>query len=262
MWDFETDAEYQAKLDWADKFVREEIERIKLLRRAADRLRAMRLRRGAVELNLPETKIILDQDDPSRIRDIVPSRSSPAVASAYNLIEELMLAANEANGDIAVAHKLPMVFRVHDLPDADKLQLLAGAAEALRWAHMLKPGGIALVNQGRFVPPVVTIGLYDYPEDPIGEMRKLQLLYPEDLSQLDDATCQRLRELYWRLVRERADLGRHDREAAALIPRARRLHGRRVGLEARGWRPRRGRRPAPPRARTPRSRACSRRRSR
>ena len=55
--------------------------------------------------------------------------------------------------------------------------LLVGfeAAEALRWAHMLKPGGIALVNQGRFVPPVVTIGLYDYPEDPIGEMRKLGL---------------------------------------------------------------------------------------
>jgi ribonuclease R len=108
-----------------------EIDRIKLLRRAADRLRAMRLRRGAVELNLPETKIVLDQDDPSRIRDIVPSRASASVASAYNLIEELMLAANEANGDIAVAHKLPMVFRVHDLPDADKLQLLATAAEAL-----------------------------------------------------------------------------------------------------------------------------------
>ena len=58
--------------------------------------------------------------------------------------------------------------------DAD---LLVGfeAAEALRWAHMLKPGGIALVNQGRFVPPVVTIGLYDYPDDPIAEMRRLGL---------------------------------------------------------------------------------------
>jgi len=25
-WDFETDPEYQAKLDWADAFVREEVE--------------------------------------------------------------------------------------------------------------------------------------------------------------------------------------------------------------------------------------------
>ena len=120
-----------AELEGAGKLTAVEIDRIKLLRRAADRLRAMRLRRGAVELNLPETKIILDQDDPSRIRDIVTSRASASVASAYNLIEDLMLAANEANGDIAVAHKLPMVFRVHDLPDADKLTLLAGAAEAL-----------------------------------------------------------------------------------------------------------------------------------
>jgi len=120
-----------AELEDAGKLDEVVIARIKLLRRAADRLRAMRLRRGAVELNLPETKIILDQDDPSRIRDIVPSRASESVARAYNLIEELMLAANEANGQIAVKHKLPMVFRVHDTPDTDKLALLASAAEVL-----------------------------------------------------------------------------------------------------------------------------------
>ncbi len=56
--------------------------------------------------------------------------------------------------------------------DAD---LLVGfeAAEALRWAHMLRPRGVALVNQGRIVPPIVEIGLYTYPEDPIGELRAL-----------------------------------------------------------------------------------------
>ena len=65
----------------------------------------------------------------------------------------------------------PQVLSPQIMPgDAD---LLVGfeAAEALRWAHMLKPGGVALVNQGRLVPPVVNIGLYDYPDDPIGEMR-------------------------------------------------------------------------------------------
>ena len=120
-----------AELDGAGKLDEEIVGRIKMLRRAADRLRAMRLRRGAVELNLPETKILLDEDDPSRIRDIVPSRASESVARAYNLIEELMLAANEANGQIAVEHRLPMVFRVHDLPDTDKLTLLAEAAAVL-----------------------------------------------------------------------------------------------------------------------------------
>jgi indolepyruvate ferredoxin oxidoreductase beta subunit len=36
---------------------------------------------------------------------------------------------------------------------------------------MLKPGGIALMNTGRFVPPIVELGLYDYPGDPIAEMK-------------------------------------------------------------------------------------------
>jgi indolepyruvate ferredoxin oxidoreductase beta subunit len=45
------------------------------------------------------------------------------------------------------------------------------AAEGMRWQHMLRPGGIALMNTGRFVPPIVELGLYDYPGDPIAEMK-------------------------------------------------------------------------------------------
>jgi len=45
------------------------------------------------------------------------------------------------------------------------------AAEALRWSSYLRPDGLALVNDSRLVPPVVEIGLYDYPDDPIGQIR-------------------------------------------------------------------------------------------
>ncbi|MCW8836351.1 MAG: indolepyruvate oxidoreductase subunit beta [Rhodospirillales bacterium] len=45
-------------------------------------------------------------------------------------------------------------------------------AEALRWVTHLKPGGVAMVNVNRLVPPVVSLGLFDYPDDPIAEMRK------------------------------------------------------------------------------------------
>ncbi|MDO9597628.1 MAG: indolepyruvate oxidoreductase subunit beta [Azoarcus sp.] len=60
---------------------------------------------------------------------------------------------------------------------AGEADLLVGfeAAEALRWAHMLRPGGVALVNLGRLVPPVVNLGLYDYPADPVAQMRDLGL---------------------------------------------------------------------------------------
>jgi indolepyruvate ferredoxin oxidoreductase beta subunit len=45
------------------------------------------------------------------------------------------------------------------------------AAEALRWCHTLRPGGLVLMNTARLVPPVVSGGLYDYPADPVAEIR-------------------------------------------------------------------------------------------
>jgi indolepyruvate ferredoxin oxidoreductase, beta subunit len=51
--------------------------------------------------------------------------------------------------------------------------LLVGfeAAEAMRWCHYLKPGGLVLMNTARLVPPVVDLGLYDYPDDPLAEIQ-------------------------------------------------------------------------------------------
>jgi indolepyruvate ferredoxin oxidoreductase beta subunit len=52
--------------------------------------------------------------------------------------------------------------------------LLVGfeAAEALRWCHYLRSGGLVLMNTARLVPPVVDLGLYDYPDDPVAEIRR------------------------------------------------------------------------------------------
>jgi len=56
---------------------------------------------------------------------------------------------------------------------AGTADLLVGfeSAEAMRWCHYLKPGGLVLMNTARLVPPVVDIGLYEYPEDPLGEIK-------------------------------------------------------------------------------------------
>jgi indolepyruvate ferredoxin oxidoreductase, beta subunit len=45
------------------------------------------------------------------------------------------------------------------------------SAEAMRWQHMMRKGGITLMNTARLVPPVVELGLYDYPDDPLAEIR-------------------------------------------------------------------------------------------
>ena len=44
-------------------------------------------------------------------------------------------------------------------------------AEALRWMGELKSEGVAMVNLDRQKPPIVSIGLFDYPEDPVAEMK-------------------------------------------------------------------------------------------
>ncbi len=106
-------------------------QRIKTLRLAADRLSRMRKRRGSITLDLPEVRIQLDEDDPERVRGIVASRADASVARAYNLIEELMLAANEAVAAIAVEHRLPVVYRVHDVPDEERVERLCAVGELL-----------------------------------------------------------------------------------------------------------------------------------
>jgi len=45
-------------------------------------------------------------------------------------------------------------------------------AESMRWASHLKKGGVAMVNTFRIKPPVVNVGLFEYPEEPVAEMRK------------------------------------------------------------------------------------------
>lgn len=46
------------------------------------------------------------------------------------------------------------------------------SAETMRWQHMLRPNGVTLMNTGKLVPPVVELGLFDYPDDPIAEIKE------------------------------------------------------------------------------------------
>jgi indolepyruvate ferredoxin oxidoreductase, beta subunit len=47
------------------------------------------------------------------------------------------------------------------------------AAESLRWTPYLRKGGVALVNDMKIVPPVVSVGLYKYPDNPVEKIRQM-----------------------------------------------------------------------------------------
>ena len=57
---------------------------------------------------------------------------------------------------------------------AGEVDILVGfePAESLRWCTQLRPTGVAMVNTSRQTPPIVELGLFRYPDDPVADMRK------------------------------------------------------------------------------------------
>ena len=55
--------------------------------------------------------------------------------------------------------------------DADVI-LAFEQAEAMRWVHFLKDGGTIIVNDYKLVPPIASMKGFEYPEDPIGVVKK------------------------------------------------------------------------------------------
>ncbi|MCS6915914.1 MAG: VacB/RNase II family 3'-5' exoribonuclease [Myxococcales bacterium] len=108
---------------------REQLPQLHLLRETAARLRARRLERGALDLELPEARVLLDPQDPERVVDVVRARQDPAVREAYRLVEDCMLAANEAVARFFASRGLPTIYRVHDVPTPERLLAFAALAE-------------------------------------------------------------------------------------------------------------------------------------
>jgi ribonuclease R len=104
---------------------REHSDLLGQLSSVATALRRRRLRRGALDLDLPEAQIVLDQDDPNRVRQVVQSRPDTPIKRAYGLVEELMIAANEAVGREFSRADEPTIWRIHPPPRADALDKLA-----------------------------------------------------------------------------------------------------------------------------------------
>lgn len=92
-------------------------------------LRASRLRRGAVDFELPEAEIVLD--DEGHVTAVRKRGHDPGVKLAYQLIEELMLLANECVARWMTGRDIPTVYRVHPRPDEMKLERFFAMCEAL-----------------------------------------------------------------------------------------------------------------------------------
>lgn len=100
------------------------------------RLQKMRTQRGSLDFDLPEPEIVLDlQGQPDQIL-----RAERTVA--HRIIEEFMLAANEAVATYLADRDLPVLYRVHEPPDMEKLLAFQTFLSHFNVGLVLGDGGV------------------------------------------------------------------------------------------------------------------------
>jgi ribonuclease R len=92
---------------------------LEMMEQLADALRKKRGRRGAIDFDLPEIKVLLDDQG----RTIGLDKRMRTVSES--IIEEFMLAANETVAEHMNRRDIPFVYRVHADPDPEKMAKLA-----------------------------------------------------------------------------------------------------------------------------------------
>ena len=122
------------------------------MRALARRIRAAREAQGAIDFDAEEPKFVLDeQGEPVEI--IARERGE-----AERMIEDFMLTANSCVAKFAREHGVPLLYRVHEKPDPEKLELLRAFLDGLGvdtrgLRHQAKPGDIrALLERTRELP--------------------------------------------------------------------------------------------------------------
>ena len=89
------------------------------MRDLASILRAKRKKRGSIDFDFPETKMILDENG-------VPLELRPYDRNvATKIIEDFMLIANETVAEDYFWQEIPFVYRTHETPDEEKIKKLA-----------------------------------------------------------------------------------------------------------------------------------------
>lgn len=90
-----------------------------LMKELADILRGQRKKRGSIDFDFPESKIVLD--DSGRPFSVAAYERN----AAHKIIEDFMLLANETVAEDYYWQEIPFVYRTHEKPDPDRMRKLA-----------------------------------------------------------------------------------------------------------------------------------------
>lgn len=121
---------YEEAQDVLDKQSGEYLEELNILKDLAEKLRVEKFKKGAIEFETEEIKFVLD-DEGVPIKVIKKIRKD-----THKLVEDFMLLANREVAkfmadNIEGKKGATMVYRIHDLPDPEKIENLATFLKAL-----------------------------------------------------------------------------------------------------------------------------------
>ena len=127
-------------------------ETLLTMRALSRKIRARRTEAGAIDFDTEEPKFVLDaQGEPVEI--VKRERGE-----AELMIEDFMLTANECVARFAKGHGVPLLYRVHEKPDPEKLDILKGFLDSIGVdtrgiRHRAQPGDIrAVLERTRETP--------------------------------------------------------------------------------------------------------------
>ncbi len=98
---------------------REFLPMFEQMRELSSLLRQKRKKRGSIDFDFPETKIVLDEK--GQLKEIKPYERN----TATKLIEDFMLIANETVAEDFYWRQMPFLYRAHEKPDSEKIQKLS-----------------------------------------------------------------------------------------------------------------------------------------
>lgn len=103
-------------------------------------IRSNKKRRGSIDFELPEIKVVLDEN--KAVKDII-LRSR---GEAERIIEDFMVIANETVAEKLFWEEIPAIYRVHEDPDKAKVQALNETL--IKFGYSLK--GLEEIHPGKF----------------------------------------------------------------------------------------------------------------
>ena len=135
----ERDEESEEYRNLYDKY-RKIDEMLKNMLELSKIIRNNKKRRGSIDFELPEIKVVLDEN--KAVKDIV-LRSR---GEAERIIEDFMVIANETVAEKLFWEEIPAIYRVHEDPDKAKVQALNETL--IKFGYSLK--GLEEIHPGKF----------------------------------------------------------------------------------------------------------------